>query len=220
MLFLKLLEEPGPDTIFVLTTSRKDVLLPTILSRCQHVAFENLSPYLISQALQKRKGVEAKLADVAANMSQGSYLRALELTQNEELKRDRERVLTFLRLAFLGKFGQQTDLIAEISQSGRDGIKNLLRLLLSWIRDVALYRAMGEEALITNRDQKQEISKFSHNLQNADLDAMASLVEEALLLTESNVHTTLLLVNLWSGLGQAMRTEHSGKLHIPLTVHP
>lgn len=215
--FLKLLEEPGPDTLFILTTSRKDLLLQTILSRCQHVAFENLSPETISRALHERKGVEMGLAEIVANMAQGSYLRALELTQSEELRRDRERVLTFLRLAFTGKFVPQTDLIAEISQVSRDRIRNLLRLLLSWIRDVALYRAIGENAPITNRDQKQEISKFNQNLQSADLNAMCSLVEEALLLTESNVNTTLLLTNLSINLGKAMRSPHDGRLFQPLT---
>lgn len=215
--FLKLLEEPGPDTLFILTTSRKDLLLQTILSRCQHVAFENLSPDTITQALHDRKGTEMGLAEIVANMSQGSYLRALELTQSEELRRDRDRVLIFLRLSFTERFVQQMDLITEISQSSRDRIRNLLRLLLSWIRDVALYRAIGDDAPITNRDQKQEISKFSQNLQSADLDAMSRLIEEALLLSESNVNTTLLLMNLSLNLGKAMRSPHSGKLFQPLT---
>ena len=214
--FLKLLEEPGPDTLFILTTSRKDLLLQTILSRCQHVAFENLTPDVISRALRERKGIEVGLAKIAANMSQGSYLRALELTQSEELRRDRDRVLTFLRLAFTERFVQQTDLIAEINQSSRDRIRNLLRLLLSWIRDVALYREIGEDAPITNRDQKQEISKFNQNLQYADLDAMSCLIEEALLLSESNVNTTLLLMSLSLDLGKAMRSPHSGRLFKPL----
>jgi len=217
--FLKLLEEPGPDTVFILTTSRKDLLLPTILSRCQHVAFEVLPPDTIAKALQEHKGIEENLANVLANMSQGSYLRALELSQNESLRLDRERVLSFLRLAFTGKIGQQTDLISEISQSSRDGIRNLLRLLLGWIRDVALYRAMGEQALITNQDQRKEIAKFNSNLPSADLDAMIRLVEEALVLTESNAHTLLLLVNLSLRLGEAMRASHNGKLFTPLTIY-
>lgn len=214
--FLKLLEEPGPDTLFILTTSRKDLLPQTIISRCQHVAFESLSPEIISRALRNRKGVEAGLAEIVANMSQGSYLRALELTESEEFRDDRQRVLTFLRLAFIGKIGQQADLIGEISQSSRDRIRNLLKLLLSWIRDVVLYREAGEDAPITNRDQKQEISKFSQNLRSADLDAMFRLVEDALRLTELNVSTTLILLNLSQSLGRAMRRPHSGKLFKPL----
>ena len=215
--FLKFLEEPGPDTLFILTTCRKDSLLPTVLSRCQHVAFKNLSSNIIAQTLQERAGVSADLASIAANMSQGSYTRALELTQSEELKRDRERVLTFLRLAFRGEICEQSDLIDQIRDSGRDGIRNTLQLLLSWVRDVILYRAIGEKAPVANQDQIQEISKFNQNLPDADLDAMSRLVEEAFSLTESNVNTNLLLINLSLNLGKAMRAPHTGKLTVPLT---
>lgn len=215
--FLKLLEEPAPDTMFILTTSRKDVLLPTILSRCQHVAFENLTPEVISKALQQREHIAAPEADLVSNIAHGSYLRALELTQSEELRRDRERVLIFLRTAFLGKIGQLTDLMQEMNQSSKDRLRNFLRLLLSWIHDLTLCRELGEHASIINHDQRQELFKFCHNLPNADLGAMAGLVEEALVLSESNVNPSLLMVNLSLGLGKAMRAPYSGKLFQPLT---
>jgi DNA polymerase-3 subunit delta' len=41
--FLKTLEEPPMDTLFILTSSRPDFLLPTIRSRCQIVKFGYLS---------------------------------------------------------------------------------------------------------------------------------------------------------------------------------
>lgn len=216
--FLKLLEEPGPDTIFILTTSRKELLLPTILSRCQHVGFENLSAEEIKTALINRSGVAPNIADLVSQMSQGSYMRALQLGQNEELKHHRKQILTFLRLSFSGKFDEQTSLIGEISRSSRDGVKNMLRLLLNWIRDVALYKTLGDKAPLTNIDQTMEISKFCQNLQSADLDAMSQLTEEALELTESNVNTTLLLINLSFCLGKAMRSSYPIRLYTPLTT--
>ncbi|MCY3999442.1 MAG: DNA polymerase III subunit delta' [Bacteroidetes bacterium] len=215
--FLKLLEEPGPDTIFILTTSRKDLLLPTILSRCQHVAFENLSSDDIATALQERNGLDSGLSELVAQMSQGSYMRAVQLGQSDELKHDRQRVLKFLRFAFSGPISEQLNLITEIGQSSRDGIKNLLKLLLSWIRDISLYQSMGEEAPLVNSDQKQHIIKFCRNLPDADLEAMHRLTEEALTLTEFNINTTLLLTNLSTHLGQAMRSFHTRKLYTPLS---
>ncbi len=216
--FLKLLEEPGPDTVFITLTRRKDLLLPTILSRCQHIAFDGLATDVIAQALQERKSIDAHLAVTAASMSNGSYSRAVELAENEDLRHDRERVLDFLRLAFTQKIGPKTALIEEFNQAGRNRIKNLLELLLGWMRDVSLYRTIGANAPIVNQDQHAEIARFCENLDNADLDAMVRLVEEARLLTESNVSTTLLLINLSSNLGQAMRGPHSGVLFKPLTT--
>ena len=216
--FLKLLEEPGPDTVFIALTRRKDLLLPTILSRCQRIAFDSLAADVIAQALQERKGVEANLSVTAANMSGGSYSRAVELAGNEDLRHDRERILNFLRFAFTQKIDQQTALIEEFNQTGRNRTKNLLELLVNWMRDVSLYRTIGANAPIVNRDQHAEIARFCGNLGNADFDAMIHLIEEARLLTESNVNTTLLLINLSLNLGQAMRGPHNGMLFKPLTT--
>ena len=36
---LKTLEEPPPASVFILVTSRPDVLLPTVRSRCQRLRF-------------------------------------------------------------------------------------------------------------------------------------------------------------------------------------
>ncbi|MYF40344.1 MAG: DNA polymerase III subunit delta' [Rhodothermaceae bacterium] len=216
--FLKLLEEPGPDTVFIALTRRKDSLLPTILSRCQHIAFSSLATDVIAQALQERKNIDAHLAATVANISNGSYSRAVELAENEDLRYDRERILDFLRLAFTQKIGPKMALIEEFNQAGRNRIKNLLELLLGWMRDVSLYRTIGENAPIVNQDKQVEIAKFCGNLDNADLDAMIRLIEEARLLTESNVNTTLLLINLSSNLGQAMRGPHSGVLFKSLTT--
>ena len=41
---LKTLEEPPPASVFVLITSRPDVLLPTVRSRCQRLRFGPLTP--------------------------------------------------------------------------------------------------------------------------------------------------------------------------------
>ena len=48
---LKILEEPAPSTLFVLITTNADLLLPTIISRCQqlHVATHKLNPDLLRQ---------------------------------------------------------------------------------------------------------------------------------------------------------------------------
>ena len=37
---LKILEEPPPNTVIILTTSRLYSLLPTILGRCQKIKFD------------------------------------------------------------------------------------------------------------------------------------------------------------------------------------
>ncbi|HRZ87475.1 MAG TPA: DNA polymerase III subunit delta', partial [bacterium] len=51
---LKTLEEPPADTVFILTTSHKDALLPTIRSRCQTVEFQPLPAKTMEEIARSR----------------------------------------------------------------------------------------------------------------------------------------------------------------------
>ena len=61
--FLKTLEEPPPHALFVLATTEKHKIIPTILSRCQVYDFHRISvPSMIEHlsAIAKKEGVEAE----------------------------------------------------------------------------------------------------------------------------------------------------------------
>ena len=77
---LKTLEEPLPGTILLLTTSAKDQLLPTIVSRCQLIKCDLLSDAEIEHALIHRDGVEGSTARLAAQVANGSYSQARRLS--------------------------------------------------------------------------------------------------------------------------------------------
>jgi DNA polymerase-3 subunit delta' len=214
--FLKLLEEPGPQTIFMLTTSRPDRLLPTILSRCQRLRFDPLPAEGIEHALIERDDVEPGYAATLARMADGSYTRALDLAENEALMADRDFVVQFMRMSYARHTDHLADLIQQLGKMGRERIKSVLRLMLSWIRDLVLFDAMGTQATLVNVDQADGIGKFCHNVPDADLEAMLRLVEETIELVERNVHLNLVLTSLAMALGRAMRESHSGHLYVPL----
>ncbi len=214
--FLKLLEEPGPQTVFILTTSRPDRLLPTILSRCQRLRFAPLPAERIEAALVERDGMAPGPAAALARMADGSYTRALDLTENETLMADRELVVELLRLSYSQRIDKLTALIEQIGRMGRERVKGILRLVLGWIRDLVLYRTMGAEAALVNVDQAEAVARFIRGVPHADLEAMIHLVEEALELVERNVHLNLTLTALSQALGRAMRGPHSGRLYVPL----
>lgn len=215
--FLKTLEEPVPRSLFILTTSRPDHLLPTILSRCQSLRFDPLPPEAIEAALIEREEVEPSLASAIARMADGSYTEALDLAQNEELRGLRRMVLDIFRMSYSGNIDRLADLVEQTGRLGRDQVKNVLELMLRWVRDLILYRTLGDEASIVNIDQKEAIADFSDNLPEADLEAMASIVEDAIRLIERNVHVNLTLTVLSQSLGHAMRGPHGGKLYVPLS---
>ena len=214
--FLKLLEEPPPQTVFLLTTSRPEQLLPTILSRCQRLRFDPLLPETIEQALTDREGMAPEAASTLARMADGSYSRALELSENEALLTSRELVLDYFRAAYTQRVESLDRCVQELQKQGRERVKSVLRLMLRWIRDLLLYRTMGADAPLVNVDQQEAVARFCENLPEANLEAMAGLVEEAMELTERNVRVSLLLIALAQRLAQAMRGQAVEALYVPL----
>ena len=84
--FLKTLEEPPSNTLFVLLTEFPRRLLPTIRSRCQQVRFGALRPETVAELLQRDRDLPAETAEALAVVSQGQMTRALDLVDSE--KRD------------------------------------------------------------------------------------------------------------------------------------
>ncbi|HOY13210.1 MAG TPA: DNA polymerase III subunit gamma/tau [Saprospiraceae bacterium] len=64
--FLKTLEEPPPYAIFILATTEKHKILPTILSRCQIFDFKRIQVGDIVEQLQRILKSEGRTADVEA----------------------------------------------------------------------------------------------------------------------------------------------------------
>jgi len=214
--FLKRLEEPTPQTVFILTTARPERLLPTIISRCQRFRFEPLAPEAVEEALIKRKGLDRDRSATLARMGSGSFSRALELSESEELMMLREKVLEFYRHAFSQNVDKLSDLIDEIGRLGREQVKNTLGLMLRWTRDLLLFQEVGSANILVNVDQAGTIERFCANLPNANLEAMVLQVENAIELVERNVQLNLVLTVLAQKLGKAMRGIETGRLYVPL----
>ena len=58
--FLKLLEEPGTQTLFILISPHKDLLLPTVVSRTQAIGFSIVSHHAMARMLDERSIVGDK----------------------------------------------------------------------------------------------------------------------------------------------------------------
>lgn len=82
--FLKTLEEPQPDSTFILVTERAHKLPDTIRSRCQMTAFCLLKQDEIAAWLVKQGKAERAEAEIAADAADGSLHRALDYLERPD----------------------------------------------------------------------------------------------------------------------------------------
>lgn len=107
---LKTLEEPVPDTVLLLTSSRAGALLPTLRSRCLRMDFPTPARALAAAWLAEQHAVENPEALLTA--AGGSPLRALRMATDGSLQ-DRAKVFHGLHQLWLGKTGAM-DLVMSL----------------------------------------------------------------------------------------------------------
>jgi len=215
--FLKLLEEPGKRTVFILCTSRIDHLLPTILSRCQRVRFDVLSDAAVTQGLTQR-GLPQETATMLARMAGGSLRRALSLSTDEELIQTRESVLDFLRKSYQGRGDRVVMAVDSMSRGGRESVKFQLGVLLGLLRDLMILQRSSDTSLVVNIDQIEPLQRFNSSLAEARIEAMVDAVEQAMTLVERNVNVRLALVALSRVLSRAMRGDPGAEMRLDLAA--
>lgn len=123
---LKLIEEPPPNTLFMLVAENEGMILPTILSRTQLVKIPLLHNQDIEAALELHSGVPVEKAQQIASLSEGNYREALQLLQHVE--DDWQATLReWLNLLVKKNLAGQVKWIDDMSKQGREKQKQFLK---------------------------------------------------------------------------------------------
>ena len=192
---LKTLEEPTGDVLLILCTSKKDALLPTIISRCQQVRFDMLSDEEIRHALERSQGVDPDAIPLAVQLSSGNYAQALELVESESLLK-REQILAYLRSVVKDDPADLMNRFKDII--GKDDRKSVVLFLAaveSWFRDVLAVQTDNPE-LVRNVDLRDSLEKFANHYRKTDCAAAITHIENIVDLIQKNVHLVTALIVL------------------------
>ena len=150
-ILLKTLEEPPPQTVFLLLTDSPQALLPTILSRCQRIAVDDDAPLaepwrgrLLSLLAAPQSAGPLQALVLAGGLASllGNMKDAAEADVQRERQAERETL------------DEDKDVfLARVSARYREYRTGLLRTMLDWHRDLLLLRAGGSASLVRHPDQ-------------------------------------------------------------------
>ncbi|WP_326598297.1 DNA polymerase III subunit delta' [Streptomyces sp. NBC_01803] len=90
---LKAIEEPAPRTVWLLCAPSTEDVLPTIRSRCRHLALRTPPVAAVAEILIRRDGIEPDVAAAVAQATQGHIGRARRLATDEQARVRRAAVL-------------------------------------------------------------------------------------------------------------------------------
>ncbi len=202
---LKLIEEPPAHTLFLFVAENPDLILGTILSRCQIVRLQPLSDEQIAHALQQRLELPAEQALAFAQIADGNYNKALELATTTEQPHT-QTFVDWLRKCYARQGHALVEWCSEAARWGREAQKNFLHYGLHFWRELLMWHLCGEKATLRLLPPEQQVArKMGRVLGPRQIEAIAKLFDEAIFHIERNANPKILFMDLSIQLGQLMR---------------
>ena len=188
---LKTLEEPGPSVVLILTAESAEILLPTIVSRCETLRLRPLPVEQVSLGLQEAWGLPADEARLLAAISDGRPGYALQLHHQPEIRAQRTAWLQeHTRLIKTNRVERFR--FAEAMSKDKDAARALVLVWLSCWRDVLL-QAAGTSSLPVNLDIGPEIVGLAQQVGLYKAHQVVAALERTIRLIDENVNTRLAL---------------------------
>ncbi len=171
---LKLIEEPPPNTLFILVAENEDLILPTILSRTQLVKIPMLSNLEVEAALELNAGVAMEKAQQVAAVAEGNYREALQLLQHADDDWElmlREWLNAIVRTGPVA----QVKWIEDAAKLGREKQKQFLKYFIHLLEEAIRLRVIGSP----NNGQPSTANDFA-----ARLNKLCDISQQEAIITE------------------------------------
>ena len=194
---LKVMEEPPPNTLFLMISENKDRVLNTILSRTQMVKLPAPDESEVLHALTDRHGLEEKRAKQIAFLSGGSIIEALRLSNQDETQlADFESFREWMRHCFKNDVATILRWVEVAAKGGREKQKSFLLYGLKIFRMCLLNNYRLDHLVRLEGDEQAFIKGLSPFVNHKNTIQLAEAFQEAIMHLERNANPRILFTDL------------------------
>ena len=205
---LKTLEEPAPQSVIILLSSRPENLLPTVVSRCQTVRFHAQNSEILSDE-DRAHPLRLFMLNLLAQGSFQTYTELLQSAtslcqQDEEMQTKLEEAMREELERFYPEGAgtvQQQAIEKEI-----DGAKSIQQMhemqrifdaIFTWYRDLQLLSVQGKRDYLVNRDYLEQLEKALHRGEGKPLEQIQQIIEKVRISLERSGSLSSCIENLF-----------------------
>jgi DNA polymerase-3 subunit delta' len=199
---LKTIEEPPKGVYLILLSDSLEVILDTIKSRCQIYKLTPLNKEEISAYIEdKYTDLTSDDKKSALAYSAGVPGKVDRFIGDENLKRLRDICIEL----FADILKREQGIVlkyGDMLKNSKDNKIELLNILLSYIRDIMIFKELNNSELIVNFDKVYKIKDISRGMSYKKLESMLEYIKEARINLNSNTNYSMTISVLLMGFAE------------------
>ncbi len=192
---LKILEEPPPNTFFLLVTNAAERLLPTILSRTQIVQIPMLSDEEVNAHLKSLGNVEESKLDKIVQLAEGNLNLALKLIDQEE-DHHFELFFTWMLACFKKEYAKLVAMADDFHTLDKMNQRNLMTYSLNMMRETLLQLSGATSINRSKGNELERVQKFSKLMNVSRIEKSSHLINDAAYHLERNGSAKMIFMDL------------------------
>jgi DNA polymerase-3 subunit delta' len=194
---LKILEEPSPDTVFMLVSDRPDNVLGTIYSRCQRTAVPPIEAKDMEEVLRKKFSVDEEEVVYLVKNAMGSWGRMLGLMkETEEARYDFDLFVQMMRLAWNLDVKGIKNWTEQVAALPREGQIRFLQKAQRMIRENFILRLHNRDLTYMNSAEMTFAAKFAQFIHEKNVVQIMEELALAEAQIAQNGNTKIILFHL------------------------
>ncbi len=205
---LKLIEEPPGDTILILVAENRDLILNTILSRCQLVRINPLSDDEVVAGLVEKTNISPEKARSIAPLADGNFNEALNLAIH--LENDNSAFfLDWMRRCYIGNGVKLMDWVEKFAALGRENQKQFLRYALHFLREYMLLKMTAQQNVRLAANELATARNLTKVIEFHQLEAIVELLTDCTYYIERNANPKVLFLDTSIQMNKIMKNKIS-----------
>ena len=205
---LKILEEPPDKTVILLVSSHPNIILDTILSRCQRLYFPPIPNAVIQNQLEDA-GHDPIQAAVISCISAGNIAFSRQL--KDDYSDTMEKLFVLLNACFSqdpSTWEKFINISARLKYNDLSKLEQLFRCASLFFRDLLYYANTSIDDGIIYKNQMGKIDKLCQSYPNGDWQACIQHIENTQNYILRNGYPPLMLTNLIIDIQKAIQGEY------------
>jgi DNA polymerase-3 subunit delta' len=205
---LKLIEEPPDNTVIILAAQQQDMILSTIISRCQLLKVKSFEDDEVKTFLQDHLHITGPKADQIANLAEGNLNLAISLSNNDEADFS-AMLFSWFRLCYAPDPIKLQDWLNGFGSMTKDDQKSFLEYGIHFLRCFILMQSTdGYKPALTA--QEIEVAQKMHTVIDIHkAEKITYLLNDAVRALSGNANAKILMTADSLTIGDIMKGKEN-----------